>query len=209
MAFPTTPQLDNFTRANEDPLSQGGNWGIDLLPATGNLQVLTNLCAATIDDYCDAWRDNTDYGPDSEAWCVVPTWEAGKAIELTVRIANPGAAGLDGYLLHVAKPDVWEIYRIDNTSQTKLGVTVTQAVANGDSIGLEAVGTSIRGYHRSGVGAWTLIMTRSDATYGAAGFIGLVIQEDATRVSSFGGGTSIPTVASMGSNFMALLGAGR
>lgn len=192
MAFPTTPQLDNFTRANENPLDQGGNWGVDLLPGTDNLQVLSNLCAATVDGFCDAWRDNTTYGPDSEAWCVAPTWEAAKSIELTVRIVNPGAAGLDGYLLHVAKPDVWEIYRIDNSAQTKLGVTATQAVANGDSIGLEAVGTSIRGYHRSGAGSWNLIMTRIDATYNAVGNIGLVIEENVTRVSSFGGGTSIP-----------------
>jgi hypothetical protein len=49
MAFPTTGLLDQFNRANETPLSGGGNWAV-LSTSINPLKLLSNEIAPQAND---------------------------------------------------------------------------------------------------------------------------------------------------------------
>ena len=57
MAFPNTPVLDNFNRANEGP-PPSANW-VGWIMAASNLIVYTNVCACNVAGNGDAgWDTN-------------------------------------------------------------------------------------------------------------------------------------------------------
>ena len=70
----------------------------------------------------------------------------------------------------------------------------------GDQIGVSALGSTLA-YYRNG----TQQFTRTDATYGAAGKIGLLMENTTGRWDNFGGGTFFKKL--VGNNFR-LAGAG-
>jgi hypothetical protein len=193
VAFPTTGILDNFNRANEGP-PPSANWTHPYYPTDDGLKVSSNACIANIDGSSDSYWDVATFGPDCEAYITVSTLPAtNQYIYIAARVANPGAAGLDGYELNVqvvAGTDLWQINRLDNASYTLLGSTVTGPnLSAGDSIGIEIIGSTIKGYHKPVAGSWTEILSRTDSTYSAAGYIALGTDDAATVFDNFGGGT--------------------
>src|SRR3990167_2291114 len=179
MAFPTTSILDAFTGANEDPIATGWS-GIFVDGDTGQMALISNALTNATGGGTDtsSWYDLSTPGPDCETYITIATASvvAGDQCKLFARVINPSTPTFSGYELHVQKDsgtDIWRIRRRDSVVPTQLGADLFQEIASGDSIGLEIVAADISAYHKPAAGGWTLVGTRSDSTYSAAGVIGV------------------------------------
>ncbi len=202
MAFPTTGVLDAFNRANEGP-PPSANW----TSAWENNQfsVVGNQCEHTgaLNDYSTAHWNVSTFGPDSECYVTVVAKPTNNDDELGVgcRMANIGAGTTDGYMMtprvKSAATDEFRLFRFDNGVSTQLGAAVTQEIATGDAIGIEAIGSTIKAFYKASGGSWTEVMSRTDATYTAAGSILLLAEKGPSDVQfdDFGGGTVIAAAA--------------
>lgn len=196
MAFPTTSLLDDFDRADNADL--GTNWTTPVYTGTSNLRIVTNRAGYNIADAAERseyWNVQT-FGPDSEVWVTMQTKPTGNGnfCGLFVRIADAGGAA-DGYVLAFitdAAADIWRLYRLDNGAFTQID-TDTSEGADGDGIGLEAIGDQIKGYHRV-AGVWSEIVSATSGTYSAAGHIGIDIQGNTAFFDNVGGGTAVLTL---------------
>ena len=197
MAFPTTQILDNFNRANEGP-PPSANWAGPWEQSSG-LVVSGNQCAPSATGNKDAYWSAATFGPNVEAFvtiATIPTTD-GASIRLGVRIVEPGpgdnSTTADGYIAMwqfvAASTDSVRLFSLTNGATTELGTGVLLDMADGDQLGLEAIGSTIKVYTKSGAGAWTERRSETDATYSAAGYIGLQLIADAgIRCDDFGGG---------------------
>lgn len=196
MAFPTTGVLDTFTSA-DGSLGATANWTDDLYGAadTNAIRIVSNQIRNSGNTtYGASWYDAATFGPDCEVYIDNVTLQAaGNVFAIYLRLQAPGTAGFDGYLAQVVEgaPDQWSIQRVTNTAATILGAAVGLDLVAGDSIGLEAIGTTLTMY-RKNAGSWASVLSRTDATYGSAGNIGILIQDNTTGFwDNFGGGTVV------------------
>lgn len=192
MAFPSTAVLDDFNRS-EDPLSQSGAWSGPI--ESGLTQLLTNGTGAkcVTGGAAGSYR-NADVGPNCEVYCTISTKDAANdSVYLYTRTQSPGLAGIDAYVLEAkaqsAGTDQLTLFRVDDGAGTQLGATISQEFANGDKYGLEAIGADLNIYYYTG-GSWSLLGSRSDGTYSAAGKLGMTIVNDSWEMDDFGGGSS-------------------
>ena len=214
MAFPTTGLLDNFNRADADSL--GADWMLSGLNYawTRAGEIKSNQAGA--DDSGDSdsndWYDASTFGPDCEIHYDVI---GGDYFELELRLVTPATTGVDGYVVSVSRgatPDAWDFFRVDNGASTKLGATVSQNVANGDSIGAEMIGSTLTAYLKPSGGSWGAVGNRSDGTHGGAGYLGTYLSPEATAlIDNFSGGTVVaaPAPSAYRPALRALLGVGR
>lgn len=191
MAFPTTAVIDDFNRADQRP--PGGDWATtELNGSTTDVEVIANqLRSGNPSQNCYL---NTVYGPDTEVYIEIPTLpNAGSYIAIWARLKDLGSAAWDGYAIVVIQgaPWVWSIRRYDNGTGTVLGANINGPnLTAGDSVGLEVIGDGISAYHKTG-GTWTLVGSRTDATYAAAGRLGFESGDELSRYDNMGGGTVV------------------
>lgn len=192
MAFPTTGLLDNFNRANEGP-PPSTDW-TTIIAGKGH-KVLSNECVPETDSagavrFSSGW-DTSTYGPDCEAYLTVidpATWGEGPMARLTTL----AEATVDGYRYWRSSSNNTSLYRIDNGVGTKLGADGPAfTIASGDKLGIECIGSTIKGYVKDGAAAWAEQLSRTDSTYGDAGYIGLSQYPSSEYVGldDFSGGT--------------------
>ena len=205
MTFPTTDILDNFDRADAGTLganwSQNKRWTAGTADSAGGSRSQVYCPCAQYAAYWDYYYNPSTYGPDCESYISVPTIgtidDADEVTSLYLRILNPGQT-FDGYRQKVrpmagATNDQWMMGRIDDGAETQLGATVLLDIANACSIGIEAIGSTIKGYHKPSAGAWVEVISRSDETYSDAGYVGFYSQSEWLdwRLDNFGGGTVV------------------
>lgn len=188
MAFPLTGILDTFDRA--DAATLGANW-TDL---TNGWAIASNQAAPEVNNVAN-WSlwSAAQFGPDCECFVDVPTKPTANArfVLLSIRSTTLVDSTLDGYevyFLTASGNDTQHIDRRDNNVATQLGASITDEFNSGESLGIEMIGTTIALYNKVG-GTWTQIATRTDATYTAAGYIGIQGNNTGTRLDNFGGGT--------------------
>lgn len=212
--FPTTGVLDAFT-GTDGTSPPNGNWTNSWhgLGSTG-LEIQGNAAdPAHATNICNAYRNTQNYGPDCEAYATISSYSGnGDRFGVSGRIVQEGASTVDLYeveLLTVtgASNDTLFIVRYDNNAGTQLGATITQEMAAAEKLGIECLGDQISGYRFSG-GSWALLGTRTDATYTAAGKIGLKLRagNGTMRADDYGGGTIV--AAGGAARTLALLGVG-
>jgi hypothetical protein len=193
VSSPTTGILDNFNRANEGPPPSASYTGAISGNALTNAWVVTsNVAAGNRTGASTCWWNVSTFGPDMEGYFTVTTKVgSGAYCGVFLRLQSPGGAGWDGYTLYYntdagGANDDMEIYRADNGVETLLGASVTQEVATSDQFFANAVGTALK-IHQNG----TERVSRTDATYGSAGYIGLYMDDTTGRIDDFGGGTVV------------------
>jgi hypothetical protein len=199
-AFPATGILDNFNRANEDPLANG-NWTCPAQTSAGNLTLTSNQTNSNFGSADCYWSSST-FGPDSEAFVTISTVNNGFCTALFLRTNNLNSASLNGYwyehcAVTGASNDTFTIYRIDNGSFTSIAAG-TQEVSSGDRIGAEAIGSSLKMYYKAAAGSWVQVVSVTDSTYSGSGRIGLHLEDTTERADDFGGGTVSRCVADDG-----------
>lgn len=195
MDFPTTGILDAFTGADENPITT--NWTTQLHSGHDHLRRVSNAMQGQgAGTTSSGWYDIAQYGPDSECYVTITALpDLNSQVRLHLRLKDLGGTVYDGYQLRLnrnagAANDQVGIYRVDNAADTLLGAAVTQEFAAGDALGFEAIGSTLKGYHKPAAGSWTELLSRTDATYTAAGFVGVLTAEAATPIvlDDFGGG---------------------
>ena len=194
--FPTTGVLDNFNRGNAESL--GANWTAEWwFSGTENLQDILSSQAADDDQFSVGgdYYNVATYGADAEVHCTINALddENGSSYLIGLRITTPGDSTTDGYrslLTNMAGTEIVRLQRGDNTVWTTLGADINQAYSVGDGLGEDAI-SSTHAAHRRSSGAWSSLGSRTDATYGGAGYLGLgTYGEGSVRLlaDDFGGG---------------------
>jgi hypothetical protein len=187
---PTSPVLDNFNRANG---GVGSSWS-NIKVATGfapmNISGNAAVDSSTTQYAWNYWNPSR-FGPDSEAYVTVSSYGASDVIRIGARVTG-GTNAYSGYFVSVASGGAWSIIRIDNGgSPVTLASGVTQAIANGDEIGIRIVGSVVTALDFRSATGWTQLLsydTASDSVrYTAAGSLALEFRSG--TMDDFGGGT--------------------
>lgn len=194
MAFPVSNVLDNFNRANENPLTTT-NWGASFSPAADPFQVVTNAATTTSggQGYCAAyWK--TSFTGSIEVYLTITTVPAnGTSVWLDIITnATINSASPNIYQMQISKlagTDTIKVFRVD-AGVGSLLATYNQEVANGDSVGLSLAGGVLTAFYKSGAGAWTFLGTSNDLTYKGTFNIGFETDGEASApiFDNFGGG---------------------
>lgn len=189
MSFPTTSVIDNFDRAN-NPTSLGPPWTATVYGSEPSVMGINNNQAVPSGDgiASSAYYDPSDYGPDCEAYVDFSTITVSGVAYLYARLNWAGT--VDGYRIRFTTTTC-RFQRIDNGVNTTLGSDTSVTFADGDSGGLEMVSDSLNAHQKTG-GSWSLIDSRTDATYAGAGKTGIGTDNGSTfpvKLDNFGSGT--------------------
>jgi hypothetical protein len=188
--------LDTFDRANEGS-PPSSSWTDAWADASGGLRVVSNSCRMSTSGFArDSSYWNTTFGPNCEVFATMSVKDSFGDGDpaLGLRLVDMGAS-TDGYFLGIDRSgsSVHQIVRLDNGTGTALGANISLVWSAGDSFGFEAIGPILKAYHKPSGGRWAVFAVREDATYTAAGKIGLAISGTNTdaEVNDFGGGTVV------------------
>lgn len=190
MAFPNTPILDNFNRA--DAATLGSNWTTTF----GQFKITSNICALTsLSTFTNASWNVSQYGSDLEAYVTLKNATAVSDGRIYLRTSGLDGDSSTGYnLAFDSFASTLQVRRQDaGGAETQLGATISQALVDNDSIGISMVGSTISVYYKASAGSWTLLTTRSDSTYLGSGYLGLEGYSDNAlpMYKDFGGGSLI------------------
>lgn len=193
---PTAGLIDQFNRANDTLIGTGWTEGGDFLGIDGTtLELNTNQVRNSSGSNSVA-RRSTTFGPDSEYYMDIPTLPGnGEWVGFFVRCTP--TTNTNGYVVEVYNDggslDVY-IFRVTSNGYTQLGAAVTNGVQAGDSLMIQAVGSSIN-IERQRSGTWSVIATRTDSTYNSAGYIGMYGTGTTFRLDNAGGGDYVASSA--------------
>lgn len=196
MAFPTTSILETFTGSNGTS-PPNANWQ----NVINGIQIQGNQGKGTTNNASNLamWKTST-FGPDCEVFATMAAatgFDSNNALVLYARLTTLVSSTFDGYAvayLELSSDNIICAYRIDNGAYTQLGTNFIQTLSSGDALGLEIVGSgagNIRVYRKPAGGSWdaTPLITFTDSTYTAAGYIGMSIEDTSGILDDFGGGT--------------------
>jgi hypothetical protein len=215
MAFPTTSVLTTFTGADENPLSEGGNWalfgaGAESAPCARLSNQAKNGSDVTNNLPARSYWTPSQFGPDVEAYATIATLpNSGKGTSVFGRIHNPtNDATYEGYLAVYTTGTGFRLFKcLSGGTFTQIGSTDATAASAGDKIGLECISTTIRCLHFTG-GSWVQRVSVTDSSITGAGYIAIEFASNdlgSGRLDDFGGGT---VVGSAVPHSMMLLGVG-
>jgi hypothetical protein len=182
--FPKTRLLDDFSGTL-------GNW---TNPAYGNSVVTITsgqLKGTNASNQNAAQLKLQTYGPACEIWATVATIGlANEGIRLRLRESDASASPNAYVLVWNTFGGAWELDRVDAGAVGAVLASGTIPLANGDSIGLQAIGNILTVWRRpAGYFDFQLIATATDNTYTSAGYLGVRIQNTTMAVDDVGGGT--------------------
>lgn len=189
MAFGDTGILDNFNRANEGPPPSA-----DWTDIANGLEVFSNQVRGdSLSVYNWSCWDTSTFGADCEAYFTMVDTPGTGACGVSLRCTTLLEASIDGYLAWYTHGggvgSETRVYEILNGGFTQIGSGDAFAGANGDKIGGEIIGTTIKVYVDDGGAGWAVNSTETDNTYGSAGYIGLRYFSNSYDADDFGGGT--------------------
>lgn len=175
--FPTQPVFDNGNRADEGP-PPSASW--ETPGGVGGIKVSSNKFV--VDGGSGYWVMRTigTHGPDCEVYCDIINVDRSNNGAFQLKLRDDAGSPADDYTLgwyNATSPaDSLTFSRNDNDVGTNLGSNISLNVGNGYSFGFEIIGSTLTGYYRTTTsGPFSSLGSRVDATYSAAGKIGLVI----------------------------------
>lgn len=193
MGVPTTPVLDTFNRANEEPAA---NWQ-DNAGAPGGLKIASNVLAGDTTNYCVGYYTPLTFTVPCENYITVLTSIGGGEIaELSYLTTDHGGvspirdSNKDGYVLltHFPASNQIGLYRRNDNALTLLGA-FSWTIANGDSYLARVVDGLHSIYAKASAGSWTLIGNATDNTWTSGRFMVNTGAGGLTTFEDFGGGT--------------------
>ncbi len=189
--FASQPILDNFNRANENPLSDSGQWTkVPVFGGGGNLQLISNQVTGTVvlGNNAMSFSGAGTFG-DLDVWATLGHVPAGTYAGVIARqnVTSVIGTGQNCYQL-LSVPSSNEIL----LQFVNLGGGVTFVgswpitTGDGDAIGLRCVGNVLTAYYRPAGGAWQLLGSVTDNNAPWAGYAGLITNNTTTRLDDFG-----------------------
>lgn len=201
-AFPSTSILDNFNRANENPLSGGGNWTGPVETGAGKnqLRLVSNAVTGDTSGTSQSYWVATTFNADQEVYAALDTKFTTGSVYFWLNLQSPGTSGVDGYFAGIFNDgsDKTGLYRVTDQSFVATVYEVTTTIADGDMWGVRNSGGTFTTYRKPSGGSWAAVSGASgtDTTYGA-GYIGLGCDRNVESWGDFGGGNvsaSVPAV---------------
>ena len=183
--FPTTRVLDGFQRADESPLSDGGNWGN---PGPGTYashgaKLVSDQATATANVGGAYWT--TSFGANQEAWAVHGSPDTDALYVFCCLSSTPNSFTSSGYYLsHAYSSGDLHLGRIDSGTFTSL---VFIDGPSFDSFGLSVVSGLLTAWGETN-NVWSVVCSVVDSNYNAGGYIGWGIDDTVDRIATFGGG---------------------
>lgn len=175
--------VSNFTGADENPLSEGGNWG-NLDSAGSPLQRISSAASGGAVANCRSYWVPANFGPDVDVAVTISTL-SGNSVGLLARIQGEGgAATYDGYQIDATTAGC-SIYRATDAGLLFLLGQSLIGFVSGDKLGMRCVGSTIQVWRQpSGSPNWYLLLAVVDATYASAGKIGVLVGGTTNRVDN-------------------------
>lgn len=180
----TAPALvSDFTGADENPLSEGGNWA--KLDSAGNALQRTSNAATSASAIGAGYWTAANFGPDVEAYVTLAVTQTNARVLARVQ-GEGGAATFDGYVVS-ALSTTTDVRRFTDAVSTLLRSTTHAFTwANGDKLGIAAKGSTIQAWRQaSGSSEWDLICSAHDTTYASAGKVALSAPSTTVRFDDF------------------------
>lgn len=192
MAFPTNDTLlDDYNRAN-------GGVGANYTNLLNTLVVSSNqLAGGTAAAANIGMWDVSTFGQNWEIRKTLVTLQDAASMGLFGGITTLDIATFDGYYAeYLFVPgggnDTIGIYRVDNGVPTLLGSLITLECSAGHKLGMARVGNVIFVYKDTGSGYSDVSSGgRTDTTYMAAGYVGVIMEGTTVRADDLFGGTAI------------------
>jgi hypothetical protein len=173
------PVADSFNRADGAIGSSWGSWPSTFY--TVPFIIESNVARGQIGE--NSSRFLTSYGPDMGAYATFAV-EPGAFGGIFIRADGT----TDGHGYGVTWIASGSVFRLEVGGSTI--ASATQAMISGASIGIEAVGTAIKGWYRaSSGGSWVNLLTATDSTITAAGYAGMYADQNNTSFEDFSAGT--------------------
>lgn len=199
MPFPTTPIIDAMGRT-ENPLSNGGKWTIGVTDNDGAGGVVKDdgtTAVSTVDGtQSQAWWNAARFG-DSESYGTINTsGTSAWSFYIRMTIVNH-ASNVLGYEAFYDNVNIYLVSNDAGFTQTVRAQVALTGLTAGDVLGIDALGTVLRGYRNGSVVA--TYDTASDPAKYSSGNVGFLVTKGVagTGVSNFGGGNvQVTAVAS-------------
>lgn len=178
--------LSNFTGADENPLSEGGNW--HALNTGAQMRRLANDAQgqSAIVNSGSAWAA-ASFGPICAARTdvVEPLLDGSNFVAL--RLSGVGTANWNGYILQLLHIGGVQRVRLQIVTAGINSDLTPEVIFGGttDAIQLEAVGGTLTGYTHRILDTWTQRITAFDTTYATAGEVGMGGFSNNFRVTAF------------------------
>lgn len=192
--------LDDFNRANENPLANGNWTSIVEQTDSGGLQLTSNVVAKTGSG--TTWSESywgTTFGPDTEVTAKINTIGSTDAFALWLRVTNPGLSTMSGYLADFSfDTTAMTIYKCVSGAFTSIGTITISTYSAGDIIGFSAIGTTLT-VTRNG----TAIKTITDSAITGAGKVGLGINNKGSGTLDDFSADTVSTTKSIAGNINA------
>ena len=193
---PEPSVLDNFNRADESPVSQGGEWTAKVFSSDTSLRISENRLAGQLFSEEPASNPLASRVYDlsiADGEVYVTVAELPEYLELYIRTADEGGTKvLDAYCA-VFDGSFASLYRVDNAKRALLR-KVPSGLSPGDRVKLRAVGPEISMWRKPAGEPWSLVGNASDPTY-ATGRTAVRMRdkwEENAALDDFGGGALAP-----------------
>jgi hypothetical protein len=168
MPSPTTPLLDVFARANEDPIV-GPGWLKPIFAGDSGLKLVSNAVTGRVTPGSESYW-NIAFPTSQEVFATLTTKYTGSdaGLSLFLNVQSPNSGAMAGYAAAIYKHsgsglDLAELYRFTAAAPTVLATSATLTVANGDRFWFRNVAGVLTLYQVI-AGVWTSVVTASDAT---------------------------------------------
>lgn len=202
MAFPATPILDRWDRANAGP-PPGPNWSTDA-PALGQAGLsVVNQALVAPGPTSSMWWNRETFSPNMEAWFILGT--SNPNFELYIRGKGAGTAAFRGYLVFYDPAAGGRLqlqrYEVGSGPFSNIGTTFAREMTAGQGIGFRAQGGLLEVYVSNDplgqFGAaqpWWAIASARDTVYADGGQLAFISYASGT-FGMFGGGSLPDTSA--------------
>jgi len=183
--------LDNFNRANENPIA-GPNW----VNVISSCQIASNQVAFNSISFSETTWAASTFGPDGRVQTDVPVrpGNTGKEVSLHWRMSSSSSSTRNGYRLRWARGGNAIINRVDAGVETTILTVSLPTFNDGDVIRVTFVG-SVHTIFRNGVAVPGGSVT--DGTYLGAGYVGMggsfSTGNNVGRLDHFDAETALPT----------------
>lgn len=174
MAFPEAPILDDFNRANEQPVTGWTN-----VTGAGGMRVVSNGMTGDSVTWCRAFW-NQSFSAPFEWRATVSNVSAGYVLDLWY-LTNDG--NNNGYRLLSEIPGIGSVrlQRMVSGGGTALA-DFSWTLATGDSFGVRVDGSGAHYvYAKAAAGSWTLLGIANDSTY-TSGYVALGTAGDGAAI---------------------------
>lgn len=202
MALPTLTLLDNFNRANEVPISNGGKWA----------RLLFTLTAGNVENEAYGAKEAFAKGEEGAYW--TPAEFTNPAVAFTFKtlygtgerycvlwacVNQPNSLQINGYRVRVIEPSAGSlgvegaitVERMVNSVGTNILTLTKQNWAIASKVAVQVAGGKVIIWKENGSG-WTVVGEVADSTY-TKGFVGMGSRGNIGRIDNLEAGETVGT----------------